>query len=59
MTATVGELHYAGDESEERVVFSLANVFASLVARAALANENRASVDELSAEAFYAEALPV
>ncbi len=59
VTATVGELHYAGDEGEERVVLALANVFARLVARAALADENRASVDELSAEALYAQPLSV
>jgi hypothetical protein len=59
VAATVGELHDAGDESEERVVLALANVFAGLVARAALAHENRASVDELAAEALYAEPLSV
>jgi len=55
----VGELHDASDESEERVVLALANVFAGLVARAALAHENRACVDELAAEALYAQPLSV
>jgi hypothetical protein len=59
VTTTVGEFHYAGDESEERVVLALANVFAGLMARAALADKNRASVDELSAEALYAQPLSV
>jgi hypothetical protein len=57
--APVRKLHDAGDESEERVVLTLANVFAGLVARAALTHENRASVDKLSAEALYAEPLSV
>jgi hypothetical protein len=57
--ASVSELNDAGDESEERVVLALTNVFAGLVARTALAHENRACVDELSAEAFYAQPLSV
>jgi len=59
VAAPVGELNDTGDESEERVVLALADVFACLVARAALAHENRASIDELAAEAFYAEPLSV
>jgi hypothetical protein len=59
MAALVRELHIAGDKREERVVLALANVFSSLVPRTALAYENRASVDELAAEALYAEPLSV
>jgi hypothetical protein len=59
MAAPVRELHVPGDEREERVVLALANVFAGLVPRAALAHENRASVDELASEALYAEPLSV
>jgi hypothetical protein len=59
VASTVRELHDPGDESEKRVVFALAYVFAGLVARAALAHENRACVDELSAEALYAQPLSV
>jgi hypothetical protein len=57
--ASVRKFHDAGDESEERVVLPLANVFAGLVARAALAHKNRACVDELPAEALYAQPLSV
>jgi hypothetical protein len=59
VASAVGELDDAGDESEERVVLALADVFAGLMARAALADENRACVDELAAEALYAEPLSV
>jgi hypothetical protein len=59
VAAPVRELHDAGDEREERVVFALADVFAGLVARTALAYENRACVDELAPEALYAQPLPV
>jgi hypothetical protein len=59
VAASVRELHDAGDEREERVILALSNVFAGLVARAALAHENRACVDELAAEALYAEPLSV
>jgi hypothetical protein len=57
--APVRELNDAGDESEERVVLALANIFASLVARAALAHEDRARVNKLSAEALYTQPLSV
>ena len=59
MPASIRELDDAGDESEERVILALANVFASLVACAALAHKNRARVDELTAEALYAQPLSV
>jgi hypothetical protein len=59
VTAFVFKLDVAGDESEERVVLALADVFAGLVLRAALAHENRACIDELPAEALYAQPLSV
>lgn len=59
MPAPVRELHVAGDKSEERIVLALANVFSGLVSRAALADENRACIDELTAEALYAQPLSV
>jgi hypothetical protein len=59
VAATILEFDVAGDEREERVVFALADVFAGLMLGAALADENRASVDELAAEALYAEPLSV
>jgi hypothetical protein len=59
VAATIRKLHVAGDKSEKRVVLALADVFAGLMARAALAHEDRACVDELAAEALYAEPLSV
>src|SRR5262249_35143698 len=58
-TALVFELHVAGDESKQRVVLALIDVFASLMLRAALAHEDRARVDELAAEPLYAKPLTV
>src|SRR5215468_6508078 len=58
-TAFVFELHVAGDESKQRVVLALTDVFASLMLRAALAHEDRARVDELAAEPLYAKPLTV
>src|SRR5215475_13749083 len=54
-TALVFELHMAGDEREQRVVLALTHVFAGLMLRAPLANENRACIDELAAETLYAK----
>lgn len=59
MPAAVLKLHVASDEREERIVFALPDVFAGLMLRAALAHENRACVDELSAEALYTKPLSV
>jgi hypothetical protein len=59
VAATVLKPDVAGYEREESVVFALADVFAGLVLGAALAHENRAGVDELAAEALYAEPLSV
>ena len=55
--AFVFEVDDAGDESEESVIFAAADVEAGLVTGAALADENRAGVDELAAEALDAEPL--
>src|SRR5713101_7125579 len=57
--ALVLEFDEAGDEGEKRVVLALGDVEAGLVARAALADEDGAGVDELAAEALHAEALAV
>src|ERR1700757_4499894 len=51
-TALVFELDMAGDEREQCVILALPYVFAGLMFRAALANEDRARVDELAAEAL-------
>ena len=58
-TALIFELHVAGDEREQRIVFALPDVFSGLVLRAALANDDRARVDELAAEPLYAKPLAV
>ena len=58
-TAFVFELDVAGDERKKRVVLALPDVFAGLVLRAALANDNRACVNELAAKTLYAEPLTV
>ena len=57
--AAVFELDVAGDEREQRVILALADVLARLVLGAALANQNRASIDQLASEALYAEPLAV
>ena len=58
-TALVLKLDVAGDEREQRVVLALPDVFAGLMSRAALANDDRARVDELPAKTLYAEPLTV
>jgi len=58
-TALVLKLDVTSDEREQRVVLALPDVFAGLMLRAALANDDRARVDELAAEALYAEPLTV
>ena len=55
----VFKLHDAGDQSEERIVLALSHVDARLMPGAALANENRARVDELPAEALDSQPLTV
>src|SRR5258708_37616115 len=57
--AAVFKLDVPGDQREERVVLALADVFAGLVFGAALANQNRACVDQLAAEALYSQPLAV
>src|SRR5882724_9935673 len=57
--AAVFELDVTCDEREQRVVFALPDVLTCLVLRAALANQNRASIDQLASEALYAEPLAV
>lgn len=56
---TVEKFDVAGDQREKGVVLALTDVFAGLVPRAALAHQDRASVDELSAEALDAQPLSV
>jgi hypothetical protein len=55
----VREFHVAGDQGIQRIVFAFTNVFARAVFGAALPNQNRAGIDELSAKALYAESLSV
>src|ERR1043166_5847975 len=57
--AAVFELDQAGDQCEQRVVLALGYVFAGLVFGATLANQNRASVDQLASKTLYAEPLAV
>src|ERR1041384_7429603 len=57
--AAVGELDDAGDLGEERVVLAAAYVGAGLDAGAALADDDGAAGDELSAESLDAKPLRV
>src|SRR2546421_9093741 len=59
VTALVFELHESFNHCEERVVLALTEVLSGLMLRAALAHQNRAGVDELSAEALDAQPLSV
>ena len=59
VTAPVLELHEPSNHREERVVLALPDVFTGLVFGAALANQDRAGVDQLPAEALDAQPLPV
>jgi len=59
VTALVDELDVASDEREERVVLALTDVFARLVFRAALTDDDGASIDELAPEALDAKPLTV
>src|SRR5260370_24527183 len=59
VAALVFELHEAGNEREERVVLTLTDVVSRLVLGAALAHQDCAGVDELSAEALDAQPLAV
>ena len=57
--ALVLELDVAGDEREQRVILALADVVAGLVFCATLANKDCPCIDELPAEALYAQPLTV
>ena len=59
LAALVLEPHDAIDESEQAVVLGAADVLAGLVASAALADQNAAAGDDLSAETLDAEPLSV
>ena len=55
--ALVLKQHDAIDEREQRVVLTAAYIYAGLVARASLANQDRTRVDHLAAESLHAEPL--
>ena len=57
--APVLKLHDARDHCIQRIILALPDVFAGLVLGAALPDEDRARIDELSAEALDAQPLPV
>jgi len=57
--ALVFELHDAGNFGEKSVVLALADVGSGLVARAALANQNGAATDELTAKTLNPQPLAV
>ena len=59
MTATVLKLHNSSDQSEQRVVLPLPDIFASLVLGPALPHKNRACVHKLPAKSLHAEPLSV
>lgn len=59
VAAAVLKLHVTGDKREERVVFALADIFARLMLRSALPDENRPCIHQLPAETLYAEPLSV
>jgi hypothetical protein len=53
------ELHDPGDQREQRVVLALTDVNAGLMLRAALPNQDRSGVHELTAKSLYAKPLSV
>ena len=55
----VTELDHAGDLGEQGVIFAASYVEAGLQPRAALAHDDGAAGDKLSAECFYAKPLRV
>jgi hypothetical protein len=57
--AAIGELNDAVDKGKERVIFCATDVFAGLNARATLANQNAAAIDDLAAKTLNAEPLSV
>src|SRR5207245_5523529 len=59
VAAPVLKLHKSRDHSEQRVVTTAPDVFAGLVFGCPLPHQNRAGIDELSAEALHAQPLPL
>jgi hypothetical protein len=59
MPSFIFKLHNPGDEREQRIIFALSDVDASLVLRATLPNQDGPGIDELSAESLYSEPLSV
>jgi len=59
MPSLIFKLHDSGDQREQRVIFALSDVDASLVLRATLPNQDGPGVNELSAESLYSESLSV
>src|ERR1700730_2722937 len=57
--ALVLKQHDAIYEREQRVILAAAHIEARFVACAALANQDRTRVDQLAAEAFHAQPLPL
>ncbi len=53
--AALAELHFAINESEQRVVLAHAHVSTGVVSRTALTHDDVASYQSLAAEDFYAE----
>jgi hypothetical protein len=55
LAATFGaELHFAGCQSEQRVIVTATNVVTGVEVSATLANQDFASLDNLTAEPLYA-----
>jgi hypothetical protein len=59
LAATVLKLHEPRNHGVQRVIAAPPHVFARLMLRAPLPHQNRACVNELPAEALYAQPLPV
>src|SRR6266540_2285493 len=58
VVARGGVLHFACDQSEERVVLADADVLARQESRTALADEDRTRLDQRAGEFLHAETLP-
>src|SRR5580704_1490482 len=59
VAALILKFHDAGNQREQGVVLTLADIHASLMLGAALPHQNRARIDELSAKPLDAQPLPV
>ena len=57
--ALIFELHEPGHQRVQRIVLALPNIYARLVLRSALANQNRPGINKLPAEALDAQPLPM